>query len=125
MKVNIPYMDVLGIENFTGSGLAGGYRSRSLMESEHSQINYNQINTTGISQRHYCIPTLVGPQKSELDWIFIQFFAKLAANHIFGTPKVSRKFWRKKINGWWFQPMLKNISQNGSFPQVGVKIKNI
>ena len=25
---------------------------------------------------------------------------------------------------WWFQPLLKNISQNGSFPQVGVKIKN-
>ena len=26
---------------------------------------------------------------------------------------------------WWFQPHLKNISQLGSFPQVGVKIKNI
>ena len=26
---------------------------------------------------------------------------------------------------WWFQPILKNISQIGSFPQVGVKIENI
>ena len=24
---------------------------------------------------------------------------------------------------WWFQPLLKHMSQNGSFPQVGVKIK--
>ena len=26
---------------------------------------------------------------------------------------------------WWFQPPLKNISQIGSFPQVGVQIKNL
>ena len=24
---------------------------------------------------------------------------------------------------WWFQPIWKNISQNGSFPQIGVRIK--
>jgi len=27
------------------------------------------------------------------------------------------------LSGWWFQPSGKNISQNGNFPQVGVKIK--
>ena len=26
---------------------------------------------------------------------------------------------------WWFQPLLKNISQNGNLPQIGVKIKHI
>ena len=25
---------------------------------------------------------------------------------------------------WWFPPRLKNISQNGTLPQIGVKIKN-
>ena len=29
------------------------------------------------------------------------------------------------ISGWWFQPHLKNISQSGNLPQVGVKMKNI
>ena len=29
------------------------------------------------------------------------------------------------ITGWWFQTHLKNISQIGNLPQVGVKIKNI
>ena len=28
-------------------------------------------------------------------------------------------------SSWWFQPHLKNISQNGNLPQVGVKITNI
>ena len=27
--------------------------------------------------------------------------------------------------GWWFQPILKNISQIGSFPQIGMKMKDI
>ena len=31
----------------------------------------------------------------------------------------------KNQSGWWFQPIWKNMSQNGNLPQVGVKIKNI
>ena len=32
----------------------------------------------------------------------------------------------KDITGWWLnQPIWKNISEIGSFPQVGVKIENI
>ena len=27
------------------------------------------------------------------------------------------------MSSWWFQPIPKNISQIGTFPQVGVKIK--
>jgi len=27
--------------------------------------------------------------------------------------------------GWWFQPLWKNMSQNGNLPQMWVKIKNI
>ncbi len=37
-------------------------------------------------------------------------------------------FRRKYRSGWWVQPFsthLKNISQNGNLPQLGVKIKNI
>ena len=30
-----------------------------------------------------------------------------------------------KTTSWWFQPNLKNISQIGKLPQVGVKVKNI
>ena len=29
------------------------------------------------------------------------------------------------ISSWWFQPKLKNISQTGNHPQIGMKIKNI
>jgi len=29
------------------------------------------------------------------------------------------------ISGWWFQPHLKNMSQNGNLFQVGLKIKDI
>ena len=29
------------------------------------------------------------------------------------------------IASWWFQPVLNNISQIGSFPKVEMKIKNI
>ena len=28
-------------------------------------------------------------------------------------------------SSWWFQPIWKNISQNGNLPQIGMKIKNI
>ena len=31
----------------------------------------------------------------------------------------------KGFSGWWFQPLLKNISQNGNLPQIGMKIKQI
>ena len=30
-----------------------------------------------------------------------------------------------RISCWWFQPPLKNISEIGNLPQVGVKIKNL
>ena len=30
-----------------------------------------------------------------------------------------------KCTSWWFEPIWKNISQNGSFPQIGVKIQDI
>ena len=30
-----------------------------------------------------------------------------------------------RYTGWWFQPLLKNISQNGNLPQIGLKIKNL
>ena len=30
--------------------------------------------------------------------------------------------WKK--TSWWFQPIWRIISQNGSFPQIGVNIKN-
>ena len=33
--------------------------------------------------------------------------------------------WGSLTPSWWFQPTWKKISQIGSFPQVGVKIKNI
>jgi len=29
------------------------------------------------------------------------------------------------ISSWWFQPNLKNASQIGTLPHIGVKIKNI
>ena len=29
------------------------------------------------------------------------------------------------ITGWWFQPLLKNITEIGSLPQVGLKCQNI
>ena len=29
------------------------------------------------------------------------------------------------FSSWWFQPHLKNVSQNGNLPQIGMKIKNI
>ena len=55
---------------------------------------------------------------------------------MFSSPE-SQALWRKgdfpnwlfhrdPYSSWWFQPShLKNISQIGSFPQVGVKIKNL
>ena len=42
---------------------------------------------------------------------------------------VERKTWRfgsvpiMPFSSWWFQPILKNISQLGSFPQIGMNIK--
>ena len=38
-----------------------------------------------------------------------------------GTPKHSKV--PSYITSWWFQPPLKNISQNGNLLQIGVKIK--
>ena len=36
----------------------------------------------------------------------------------------NQKIWAI-YSGWWFQPICKNISQNGNLPQIGVKIRNI
>ena len=33
--------------------------------------------------------------------------------------------WLNMITGWWFQPLWRIFRQFGSFPQVGMKIKNI
>jgi len=35
----------------------------------------------------------------------------------------SSSIYHETSSGWWFQPILKNISQIGLFPQVGMKIK--
>ena len=42
-----------------------------------------------------------------------------------GSSKWSWKMFGKSITSWWFQPIWKNISQVGSFAQVGMKIKNL
>ena len=47
------------------------------------------------------------------------------------TSKTTPAFNKVKVKtgqtntGWWFQPPLKTISQNGNLPLFGVKIKNI
>ena len=40
-------------------------------------------------------------------------------------PTMRSKVLSKMCSSWWFSTHLKNISQISSFPQVGVKIKNL
>ncbi len=49
--------------------------------------------------------------------------AEMGTKHASATNPILRI---ETLSSWWFQSThLKNISQIGSFPQVGMKIKNI
>ena len=41
------------------------------------------------------------------------------------VPTILRSDMGSNETSWWFQPNLKNISQNGNLLQVGLNIKNI
>ena len=42
-----------------------------------------------------------------------------------GSSRKKLPYNQAYLSSWWFQSPLKNISQIGSFPQVGMNIKNI
>ena len=65
--------------------------------------------------------------KNHMEWIFPWEFSTenmsfLEARNMYPPLNIT-----KTVPSWWFQlsTHLKNISQNGNLPQVGVKIKNI
>ena len=49
------------------------------------------------------------------------FSRQVICSLIFSSPRSHREI----DSSWWFQPIWKNISQNGNPPQIGLKIKNI
>ena len=54
-------------------------------------------------------------------WEFL-FLDILMAQHVIW---MTSQIFHQPPTGWWFQPIWKNISQNGKLPQIGVKIENI
>ena len=66
------------------------------------------------------------PKTRQVDSVvkFTNDFQKLLEQHFTGLIAAGVNISRVSTR-WWFQPIWKNISQIGSFPQVGVKIRTI
>ena len=57
------------------------------------------------------------------EWHCASYLSQFGVRTFWGRPGISNKY---RFTSWWFQSTpLKNISQIGLFPQIGVKIKNI
>ena len=68
------------------------------------------------------------PSKSHLLKWFVQRMYKQCPLNPFELEYIlltNKPLQPPNTTSWWFQPILKNISQIGSSPQIGVKIKNV